>query len=126
VLLVVAGLLALGASVAGLALTAADDAGTGTTVAICAGLLGGVLLCIVGADRLSDRGRARLGAAVCLLGVVVLSAGVSWIATVWSDDAARMDASAPAGGMVVGGILAIVVGVGTMSRYSGDGTWFLP
>jgi peptidoglycan/LPS O-acetylase OafA/YrhL len=125
VLLVVAGLVALGASVAGLAVTATDDVGTGTTVAICAGVVGGILLCIVGADRLTDRGRARLGAAVGLLGVAILSAGVGWIATVWGDDAARTDASAPAGGMIIGGILAIVVGIGTVSRYSGDGNTFL-
>jgi hypothetical protein len=124
--LVVAGLLVVGGAVAGLALTATDDPGTGTTVAIGAGLLGGMMLCIVGADRLSERGRARVGAAVGLLGVVVLSAGVGWLATVWGDDAARMDAAAPAGGMVVGGILAIVIGIGTVSKYAGGGDWFLP
>jgi hypothetical protein len=128
VALVVAGLVVLGVSVAGMALTATEgDPGTGVFVAICAGLIGGIMLCVIGAERLSDRGRVRLGLAVVLLGVVVMSAGIGWIATVWSDDAARMDASGPAGGMIIGGILAIVVGIGTASKYSGEGgDWYLP
>jgi hypothetical protein len=126
VLLVVGGLAVIGVAVAGLALTATEDPGTGVTVAVGVGLVGGIMLCVVGAERLTDRGRVRLGLAVVLLGVVVLGAGIGWIVTVWSDDAARMDASGPAGGMIIGGLLAIVVGVGTASKYSGDSNWSLP
>ena len=126
VLLVVAGMLVLGATVAALALTSDDDPGTGVTIGICAGLIVGVMLCIVGAERLSDRGRVRLGLAVGLLGVMIMSAGIGWILTVWSNDAVRMDASAPAGGMILGGIVAIVVGVRTASKYSGDGSGLVP
>ena len=84
VVMVVVGLAVIGGAVAVIAMPATEeDPGSGVLVATGIGLAGGMMLCIVGAERLSDRGRVRLG-------------------------------------------LAVVVGVGTASKYAGDGNWFLP
>jgi hypothetical protein len=81
--------------------------------------------------------RSAVGVLLVVAGLAVIGGAVAGIAitateedagtgVLWSDDAARMDASGPAGGMIIGGLLAVVVGVGTASKYSGDNTWFLP
>jgi hypothetical protein len=41
------------------------------------------------------------------VGLVALLAGIVWLAAVWSDDAARMDAAPYAGGLIIAGLLCL-------------------
>ena len=41
------------------------------------------------------------------MGLVALAAGAVWLALVWSDDAARMDAAPYASGLIIGGLLCL-------------------
>ena len=50
-----------------------------------------------------------------MIGLVSLVAGGVWLAIVWGDDAARMDAAPYAGGLVIAGcvLLGVAWGIAT-------------
>lgn len=58
--------------------------------------------------------KKKIGWALTVAGLASIAVGVGWAATVWSDDAARMDATLPLTGLIIGGIVVLVFGLGLL------------
>jgi hypothetical protein len=74
--------------------------------------------------------RSAVGVLLVVGGLAVIGVAVAGLALTATEDPGTgvmvAIGAGLVGGMIIGGLLAIVVGVGTASKYSGDSNWFLP
>jgi hypothetical protein len=74
--------------------------------------------------------RSAVGVLLVVGGLAVIGVAVAGLALTATEDPGTgvmvAIGAGLVGGMIIGGLLAIVVGVGTASKYSDDSNWFLP